>query len=318
MNRQKYKQFVNCQLGATSAFKYKAIDLFCGCGGLSLGFESEGVLTKGVDISAAAVKTYNKNLVGTASEERLTQESKFEFSEILLAGPPCQPYSVAGKRLGGSDSRDGFPIVLNAISRINPKVVVLENVKGLAKKKQYFNNLLLQLRNLEYHVSYDVLNAKHFNVPQNRDRLFIVATKKKMKFEFPKGNSRQITVGESIGHIKSYVPTNTKLLTPNIDKYILKYEVASKCKQPRDLHLDKPSRTVTCRNLGGSTGDMLRLKLSDGSRRTLSIREGATLQGFPSWFRFNGTKSEILTQIGNAVPPLLAKAIAKSVVEQCF
>lgn len=97
-----------------------------------------------------------------------------------------------------------------------------------------------------------------------------------------------------------------------MDTYVAKYEKASKCITPRDLHLDRPARTVTCRNLAGATGDMHRVVLPDGRRRRLTVREGARLQSFPDWFEFEGKEESCYNQIGNAVPPLLAYAIAGS------
>ena len=108
------------------------------------------------------------------------------------------------------------------------------------------------------------------------------------------------------------IPENAKFLTTSMDNYIAKYEKASKCKTPRDLHLDKPARTLTCRNLAGATGDMHRIKLADGRRRRLTIREAARLQSFPDWFTFLGSEQSIFNQIGNAVPPVLSYHLAKS------
>ena len=97
-----------------------------------------------------------------------------------------------------------------------------------------------------------------------------------------------------------------------MDTYVAKYEKASYCVTPRDLHLHRPARTVTCRNLSAATGDMHRILLADGRRRRLSVREGARLQSFPDWFEFQGSETSAYNQIGNAVPPLLAYAIAGS------
>jgi len=84
------------------------------------------------------------------------------------------------------------------------------------------------------------------------------------------------------------------------------------------LDYNKPSRTLTCRNLSGNTGDMIRLKLNNGIRRTLSVKEAGLLQSFPTWFRFYGSKSRKLKQIGNAVPPMMSYSIAQSIGSQVF
>jgi DNA (cytosine-5)-methyltransferase 1 len=97
-----------------------------------------------------------------------------------------------------------------------------------------------------------------------------------------------------------------------MNTYVAKYEKASNCITPRDLHLDRPARTVTCRNLAGATGDMHRVVLPDGRRRRLTVHEGARLQSFPDWFEFQGSETSSFNQVGNAVPPMLAYHIAAS------
>lgn len=98
-----------------------------------------------------------------------------------------------------------------------------------------------------------------------------------------------------------------------MDEYVLKYEKASMCVNPRDLYPDKPARTLTCRNLAGATGDMQRVRLKDGSRRRLTHEEAARLQSFPDWFEFVGNETQRFNQIGNSVAPLLAYRIANEI-----
>lgn len=120
------------------------------------------------------------------------------------------------------------------------------------------------------HIEVKLLNAVNFSVPQNRERLIVVGHKG--NFHFPKQLERRISAGEALGEFAHEAPPESKFLTPSMDEYVLKYEKASFCKRPRDLHLDEPARTLTCRNLAGATGDMHRIKLLDGRYRRLLLR----------------------------------------------
>ena len=125
------------------------------------------------------------------------------------------------------------------------------------------------------------------------------------------------TVYDAIHDLMNTIPEESKFLTPSQDVYIANYEKASKCINPRDLYSDKPARTLTCRNLSAATGDMQRIKLSDGTRRRLLIREAARLQSFPDSFTFTGAETSQFYQIGNAVPPLLAYKMALA-IKECY
>ena len=100
---------------------------------------------------------------------------------------------------------------------------------------------------------------------------------------------------DAIGDLINSIHDESKILTLSMDAYIAKYEKASHCINPRDLYLHKPARTLTCRNIAAATGDMHRVKLADGRRRRISVREAARLQSFPDWFEFMFRKNLVKT-----------------------
>jgi DNA (cytosine-5)-methyltransferase 1 len=266
----------------------------------------------GYELSKDYAATYNANLGGTCKVARITTDLLLPAAPIVIGGPPCQPFSVGGKQQADQDQRDGFPALLAAIRRGKPELAVIENVPGLlvGPRRTYFDQTVATLKGMGYVVEHQLLNAADFGVPQNRRRVFLVAHHG--GFQFPKATHEEpITAGQAIGRLAKRIPKDARFLTPNMDAYIAKYEAASKCRHPRDLKLDQPSRTLTCRNLSGATGDMMRIRLDDGRRRRLEVREAARLQSFPDWFKFQGTAASQFRQIGNAVPPLLSLALAK-------
>jgi DNA (cytosine-5)-methyltransferase 1 len=291
----------------------QVLDLFAGCGGLSLGFEAQGFDVVGIEMDEMAVKTYKKNLIGDCFAEKLTVDKIYEKPfNVVIGGPPCQPFSVGGHQKGVDDERNGFPIFIRAIEQMNPSIWMFEKVRGmLYSNKWYLEEVLSQFRTLGYNIEYRLLNAVHFGVPQNRERLFVVGHRGLFKFPMPA--KKHFTVGDAIGDLIDVIQDENKILTPSMDRYIANYEKASYCINPRDLYLHKPARTLTCRNIAAPTGDMQRVKLQDGRRRRISVREAARLQSFPDWFEFCGTETNQYYQIGNAVPPLLAYQLARSV-----
>ncbi len=307
-----YVESVNYTLKNAFSRTPLVVDLFAGCGGLSVGFEAQGFETHGFEMDADSCATYRKNLRGNCTQMVLTPDTELPATKVLIGGPPCQPFSVGGNQEGLQDSRDGFPIFISAVKRLCPEIWLFENVRGLLyKNKWYLDEIVQALQDLGYIVEWKLLNAVDFGVPQNRQRLIVVGHKG--NFRFPRVLERKISAGEALGELAFLAPPESKFLTPSMDEYVAKYEKASFCKRPRDLHLDKPARTLTCRNLAGATGDMHRIKLPDGRRRRLFLREAARLQSFPDWFEFVGTETSCFNQVGNAVPPLFAFHLAKSV-----
>lgn len=291
------------------------LDLFAGCGGLALGFEAAGFETLGFEMDDDAAATYRTNLAGNCVTVKL--EVGFNYGiepDVIIGGPPCQPFSVIGHQRGPRDSRDGFPVFLDAVERLNPKLAVIENVRGLLyQNRSYLESTVEALEGFGYEVDVRLLNARDYGVPQNRERVIVVATQ--IGWSWPDPIVRKpVTAGVALGPMAFEAPDDAKYLTPSQDAYVATYEAKSKCVRPRDLHLDKPARTLTCRNLGASTSDMHRVRLPDGRRRMLRIREGARLQSFPDWFAFEGREASVTKQIGNAVPPLLGLALGRSAI----
>ena len=309
-----YVEYLNTTILIPKVQKYLAIDMFAGCGGLSLGFEAAGIKTIGYEMNSECCETYRNNLHSECHQEIITKDTEYPKVRIIIGGPPCQPFSRRGKRKGENDDRNGFPAFIEAVKKVKPDIWMCENVKGLPEQNtEYFQSIVDQFKKLGYIVEYRTFQMVKFDVPQNRERMVIVGHHG--GFKFPDPNDYKITAGEALGELAFNIPENASFLTPAMDLYIAKYEAASKCKNPRDLHLDRPARTLTCRNLAGATSDMHRIKLPDGRRRRITVREAARLQGFPDWFTFSGSEESQYTQIGNAVPPTFAYKMALAVVD---
>ncbi len=290
----------------------RVVDLFAGCGGLSLGFEAAGFATTGFEMVPAAAQTYSRNLKGRCVEAKLEIGFDYPRADVVIGGPPCQPFSVRGKQQGMNDARDGFPVFIDAVRRLRPRLFLFENVRNLMfSHRWYLDMVLAELESLGYAVECRCLNAVHYGVPQNRERL--IAVGHRSSFSYPKAEPVVATVGDAIGDTMESAPEGSKFLTPEQDAYVAEYERKSHCARPRDLYPDIPARTITCRNLAGATSDMQRVRLPDGRRRRITVREAARLQSFPDFFEFCGNEVQQFTQVGNAVPPLLAYKLALAV-----
>lgn len=309
-----YASMLGLALRPSRKTRYTALDLFSGCGGLSLGFEAAGFGSHGIDCDENCVRTYGANLSGKCSNLVIGGRTDFPDADVIIGGPPCQPFSVRGKQGGSTDKRNGFPAFVAAIRKIRPRAWVLENVQGVMYKNHaYFEGTMRKLAKLGYGVSVNVINCVDYGVPQNRVRVIAMGIEGNNAPKEPEKAPMRVSAGEAIGDLVRKTPKNPKFLTASMDRYVAAYEKASKCVRPRDLHMDRPARTLTCRNLAGATSDMHRIKLRDKRRRRLTVREAARLQSFPDWFEFYGSELDKFYQIGNAVPPLFALVIAKQV-----
>ena len=309
-----WAQRLHAWLLPSCKLELSALDLFCGAGGLSLGFAAAGFKVSGIDQCPDSVETYTENL-GSAECKHIDASTALPKADVLIAGPPCQPWSRAGKRLGEEDLRDGLAATIAAVEAVKPLAVVIENVPAIARGsgRTRLDRLKSDLKALGYAIKAGVLNAADFGVPQNRRRAFILAVGGKLPMEMPKPWATGFCAEDAVADTCNSTPEDSRFLSAGMDEYIARYEQASGCRVPRDLHFSRPARTLTVRNLAGATGDMMRLRLLDGRRRMLTVREAARLQSFPDWFQFCGSQGSQFSQIGNAVPPLLALAVARQV-----
>jgi DNA (cytosine-5)-methyltransferase 1 len=150
-----YVEHINNALKPKITEKEIVLDLFAGCGGLSLGFEAAGYETIGYEMEKAATATYNKNLKGECFATKLDLDFIYPNAKIIIGGPPCQPFSVGGHQKGIEDARDGFPIFIDAVKKLQPKVFMFENVRGLLySNKWYFDLVIKELQKLGYTINF--------------------------------------------------------------------------------------------------------------------------------------------------------------------
>jgi len=247
-----YPEILNHRLRPEKGGEPLVLDLFAGCGGLGLGFEAQGFSTIGFEKDADCCATYRRDLEGHCEQMTLTPETSLPAARVVIGGPPCQPFSVNGHQLGLKDARDGFPAFISAIARLQPEIWLFENVRGvLYGNRWYFDEITTALRDLGYIVEYQLLNAVNYGVPQNRERVIVVGHRG--RFCFPELEQSRVTVADAIGDMMFDVPPGSKFLTASMDDYVGRYEKASACVRPRDLHPDAPARTLTCRNLAGAS-----------------------------------------------------------------
>lgn len=321
------------------------IDLFSGAGGLSLGLKMAGWKTLvASDYDQAACATFRRNFESVeviAGDVRAAEWSHLKGKVDLVAGgPPCQPFSVAGNQKAHQDERDMLPEFVRAVREIMPKMLLMENVAGLTTVKNlpYFELKLAELTDLGYDVHFKVLNAADFGVPQGRLRVIVLGSLAgKPSFPFATHGTKS----------KPYVSAHAALEGTPYDEPNL--AIITYAKNPilrpspwagmlvngggRPINLSEPSQTIPASAGGNRThiidrdgvlldyhshllsGKKPREGIVKGVRR-LTLRESARLQSFPDDFVFSGQKSAQYRQVGNAVPPLLAKAVGKSLIDQ--
>lgn len=299
----------------------KVVSLFSGAGGLDLGFIMAGhTIVWANDLYDDAVKTYERNIGShiVLKDIKDIQASEIPDSDIIIGGFPCQGFSVANTKRNESDERNSlYKELVRVIDAKKPKFFVAENVKGLTNLSEgkIFRMILSDFSNLGYRVTYRILNAADYGVPQTRVRVFIVGVRHDIDFEykFPtpqydkdadNGLKKWVSVRDALAGVPDPDEPNN-LCNHTYSKYKLNFNGYI---GHRPLDPDKPAPTVTAR--GDSRGGVVILPHPNGQRR-MTCRELAVIQSFPMDFDFYGPNSSIYRQIGNAVPPLLGKAVAE-------
>ena len=324
--------------------KAKGIELFAGCGGLSTGFLDAGLLVSaGFEIDRRAVDAYNYNHIYRGSTgyvadlsgmsgKAILERAGLKSVDFVIGGPPCQPFSIVGKLKGSDDHRaDLINQYVRIISELQPSAFVLENVPNLAKIADgaILNATIRRLKALGYSVRDEVLSAAEFGVPQNRKRLFVVGILGERTIEFPtpthgRGRAPLVTTREVLGDlpdaaefgecgIHNHEPT---LHSADMVARFGKQEPGTRERGSFHdrLHPDKPGYTLRAGSGNFSPLRPVHYKYN----RVVTVRESARLQGFSDDFIWPDRipRLQQYRQVGNAVPPPLAAAIANSIANQ--
>ena len=297
--------------------------LFSGVGGLDLGFVQVGhKVVWANDNDTDAVNTYKNNIgkhIISENVEDISSE-KIPDCDMVIGGFPCQGFSVANIKRHAKDPRNKLYLEMRRIIYDKkPKFFLAENVKGLAtqNKGKTLEMILGDFKKAGYRVKYRILNAADYGVPQHRHRVIIIGTRNDLKYEIdfpsqthadPSSNPKPptkpwLSIGEALKDIPE--PDDAPMI-PNhtYSKYKLRFNGYI---GHRVIDSSKPAPTVTAR--GDNRGGVVVLHHPCNHRR-MSARELAITQSFPMNFVFFGCRSSVYRQIGNAVPPLFAKALA--------
>ena len=295
------------------------IDLFAGIGGIRRPYqELGGKCVFSSEIDKFAVKTYEENWGETPSGDITKIEAKdIPNFDILLAGFPCQAFSIAGKRKGFADTRGTMFFEVERILEYHkPKCFMLENVKGLTNhdKGKTFKVMLDILENkLKYKVYYKVLNAKDFGVPQNRERIIVGFKNHDVDFKFPEPiKNNKMKLGD--------------ILEKDVDdKYTISDKIWASHQRRKEQHKAKGNgfgyslfneespytSTISARYY--KDGSEILIEQKGKNPRRLTPREAARLQGFPDDFKLVVSDMQLYKQFGNSVPTKMIGAVANEI-----
>lgn len=318
---------------------FVAVSLFSGGGGLDLGLSLAGFdfryANDKVQYYCDTIYCNFPNCVTEAKDVRdlkvqeIKELIKANSISLIAGGPPCQAFSILGKRGAFSDLRGQLVFdYIRLIDDLKPEAFVFENVPGLLTlnggedwEKLYY---YFQVQT-GYNIYTSILNAADYGVPQIRKRIFVVGFRQPTEFTFPNPEYRDSSNLDLLNHhLLGWLPAKLALedvdglynhdIRIHGDRVRSRYEKVPPGGRDKIDHTDrinpeKPSRTV----LVGSKAGGGRPHIHPYFPRHITVREAARLQSFPDWYRFLGTSTAQYRQVGNAVPPLLALAVGKSI-----
>lgn len=306
---------------AAAPVQHRVVSMFSGCGGMDLGFRGGftvfgrhyprlpfGIIWAN-DLNTAACRTYRHNLdAGIREGDVWTQMGTLPAQcDVLIGGFPCQDISVNGKGAGVQGARSSlYRAMVEAVSRLQPKVFVAENVKGLLMRHnaESLRKVATDFSGLGYDLSFNLHQASNYGVPQSRERVFIVGTRPGAAPFKPPPHPQPyatapMTAGEALDDLKS--------VAENLD---INHTWSRANKSPdqgsRRLRPDRPAHTIRAECHGN-------IQFHYELDRRISMREAARLQSFPDSFIFQSKLRETERQVGNAVPPILAWHVAVAV-----
>lgn len=339
---------------------FSVLDLFCGCGGLSLGFKQAGYETLlGIDHWSDAIETFNNNhhnrcgivadLIDVTPQE-ISNASGVKQVDLIIGGPPCQGFSIAGKRIIDDERNKLYKAFVNFVEYYKPKAFLMENVPNIVSmgNGEVKNAIINDFEKLGYTVVYKVLMASDFGVPQNRKRAFFVGIKGDTKFTFPSPiSNKQITSKEAISDLpeESLADGSGYVVQPQ-SKYqvLMRQNSLGVFNHQITVHTEQTVKVISMVPDGGNYKSLptelhqtrkvniawTRLSSNKPSftidtghnhhfhyqfNRVPTARESARLQSFPDEYVFSKGKTSQLKQIGNAVPPIMAKLLAERLKE---
>jgi len=325
----------NTQIIEVDTKTLNVIDLFCGCGGMSKGLTDAGLnVIAGIDIWDKAVESYNKNYHHKAYCADLTQLPPEKFNElynkenknvdILVGGPPCQSFSIAGKRDKNDPRNALFMEYVKYLDYFKPKAFIMENVIGMLSKKtangENVIDIIMEQLNRNYNCIINKLYAGDFEVPQNRRRTIIIGIRKDLNI-LPKEPE---TIIKSV---QDRIPVKNILIPKEeVDKkYYLSEKALAGIENKKGvnkekgfgfgaqmLDFDKPSYTIPARYW--KDGYDALVKYNEKEIRRLTITELKRIQSFPDNYIIDGSNKDIIMQIGNAVACKFAYYLGKYII----